>query len=59
MIEIDCICCGAELNRREAFSPVLDRGICENCSKEIESFSATAPSAAEMFFDPRDPRDLF
>ncbi len=54
MIEIDCICCGAELNRREAFSPVLDRGICENCSKEIESFSATAPSAAEMFFDPRD-----
>ena len=35
--EIDCICCGAEVERHERFTVPARDSICDACTREIEA----------------------
>jgi hypothetical protein len=36
MVEVECICCGAELSDRRSYRQPLMSSMCEACLREIE-----------------------
>jgi hypothetical protein len=51
MSEIDCICCGAEIDRSEKCASTLMQSMCDACSREVEA----AGASAELDADPYEP----
>jgi hypothetical protein len=44
MIEIACVCCGADVERHELFAASALGSMCRSCLQEVEALARTSPA---------------